>query len=625
MLFNSRNRYFAMVFDLCMLVVAWCGASWLRSSPTTVPWQALFAWKPLLILLLVQGCSFYGFGLYRGVWRFASVPDLIRIVKAVVVGVLVSAACLFLFNRLAGIPRSAFVLYGILLIMLLGGARLLYRWSKDQGIFNEAANRLLIVGAGRAGEAFVRDILRDRNSHRVMAFVDDDKRKHGQEIHGVRVRGAFKDIPKLAEKLSIDTIVIAIPSATSQQMRAIVTLCEETRAKFITMPSINDIAFGRVNINTLREVSIEDLLGREPVRLDWQLIRQGLVHKRVLVSGGGGSIGSELVRQLVSLSPQSLIVLENSEYNLYKINHEIQREYPTVNLCAHLIDVTDRRAVQEIFAHYQPELVFHAAAYKHVPLLEQQIKAAVHNNIVGTTVMAEEAIRANVEKFILISTDKAVNPTNVMGASKRAAEIFCQTVSRTTQNTKFIITRFGNVLGSRGSVVPLFKEQLQAGGPLTVTHPDITRYFMTISEACQLILQTAAFGHGGEIFVLDMGEPIKIQYLAEQLIQLSGKKVGEDIQITYTGLRPGEKLHEELFYQHEMLQDTSHPKIHRAECKEIEHLEANRYLQALITGVVELPEEKLYELLHDLVAKFSDTEQKQQPADITLNVEQACS
>lgn len=558
----SIARLTVIVHDVLMIPLAWFGAYWLRFNLSPIPQD--FLEEALFILpglLLIQAIAYQGFGLYRGIWRFASMPDLIRIVKAVFVGMMATLIACYLYTHMIHIPRSVFPLYALLLVAFLGGSRLTYRWLKDaRGLF-PVAERVLVIGAGQAGEALIRDLMRDeQHRYKPVALIDDDRKKLGQDIHGIRVVGQVKDIPAMVIRHRIQLVIIAIPSAKAAKMRVMVEYCEQAGVAFRTLPSIMDLAAGRVSVHALREVSLEDLLNRDPVNLDWEDIRQHLKGKTVVVTGGGGSIGSELCRQIASLHPALLIVIEKSEYNLYELELEFQQKFPNIPLKACLLDVLERRHVADILKQYQPDVIFHAAAYKHVPLLESQVRVAVRNNLLGTRVMAEEAVNAGVQKFVLISTDKAVNPTNIMGASKRAAEIFCQNLSQHA-DTHFVTVRFGNVLGSTGSVVPLFRRQLQQGGPLTVTHPEITRFFMTAQEAVQLILQAMVMGQGGEIFVLDMGEPVKIRYLAEQMIRLSGRIPGEDIEIHYTGLRPGEKLYEELFHESEALMQTQHDKI----------------------------------------------------------------
>jgi FlaA1/EpsC-like NDP-sugar epimerase len=559
------NRGMAFLHDLLMIPLAWLGAYVLRFNLEAVPaWFWEQALNSLLLVIPVQAAVFWLFGLYRGVWRFASLPDMIRIGKAVSSGLLIITLLLWLTRDFSGVPRSVPVLYGILLMIFLSLPRMVYRFIKDQGSRSASAQRVLIVGAGSAGEMLARDLLRDpQRAYLPLAFVDDDPAKRGREIHGVRVLGACRKLPRIARKLAVDLVMLAVPSADKEQMQRIITYVEETGLPFRTVPPLKELMSGNVRVDQLREVSIEDLLGRDPVALDWQAIRQGLEGKSALVTGAGGSIGSELCRQLAGLGVSDLVLVENSEFNLFSIENELREEYPQLKLHPHLADVTDRQVVELVFRKYQPKVVFHAAAYKHVPLLEQQLREAMRNNVLGTRNVALAADRWQAEEFVLISTDKAVNPANIMGASKRAAEIYCQNLNHRSA-TSFITVRFGNVLGSTGSVVPLFKEQIKKGGPVRVTHPDIERYFMTTREACQLIMQASVLGQGGEIFVLDMGQPVRIQYLAEQLIRLSGKKPGEDIAIEYVGLRPGEKLYEELFHEQESLQPTAHEKILQA-------------------------------------------------------------
>ena len=562
MLEKLRTRSMAFVHDLIMIPWAWFIAYWLRFNLSNIPQPMLdHVLKALVVIIPMQAGVFWYFGLYRGVWRFASIPDLVRIVKAVFVGLALCMITLFITTRLAGVPRSVPILYGLLLVIFLSGPRFLYRWIKEHRFNLRSGQRVLIAGAGRAGEMLARDLLRNRQqAYQPIVFVDDDSMKRGKEIHGVRVVGACKQIPTLVKELAIDVIMIAIPSASSREMRRMVELCERARVPFRTVPKLDDLMSGQVKINELREVSIEDLLGREPISLDWKTIDAGLSQKTILVSGAGGSIGSELCRQIARLQPSRLILLENSEFNLYTIEMELRRDFQNLDLYSHLGDVRDENVVFRISELYRPQIIFHAAAYKHVPLLEREAREAIRNNVIGTRNMAQAASRFGCDEFVLISTDKAVNPTSIMGTSKRIAEIYCQNFNGLS-STRFITVRFGNVLASAGSVVPLFRKQIAAGGPVTVTHPKMERYFMTIPEACQLIMQAAVIGKGGEIFVLDMGEPVRISYLAEQMIRLSGKVPNEDIKIQYIGTRPGEKLYEELFHGRERLRPTDHNKI----------------------------------------------------------------
>ncbi|HET7175220.1 MAG TPA: nucleoside-diphosphate sugar epimerase/dehydratase [Gammaproteobacteria bacterium] len=557
-----RSRWTVFLHDLLWIPLAVLLAYWIRFNLTPIP-RMYFSGMTLIVGLAVpfHALSFWLFGCYRGIWRYASIPDLVRILKAVGLGAIATFLGAFLFQRLEGVPRSVLVLYPILLGLGLGGSRLLYRIFKDRWISlgDASAERALVVGAGRAGELLIRD-LRRHGPFLPVALVDDDPGKQGHEVQGVRVRGRLSDIARLVRAYDIQIVLIAMPSASRKTMDKVVQVCNEVQVPCRTLPGLSELADGRVEVSRLRPVTVEDLLGRDPVVLDSHAISEFLRGKRVLVTGGGGSIGAELCRQISRHEPALLAILDNSEYNLYLIDQELAANAPQMVFSSALGSVQDESAVENLFAQVKPEVIFHAAAYKHVPIVEDNVVEGIRNNIFGTRVVADAALRHGVDKFVLISTDKTVNPTNVMGTTKRVAELYCQALNR-EEGTHFITTRFGNVLASCGSVVPLFERQIAAGGPVTVTDPDITRYFMTIHEAASLILQAGAIGRGGEIFVLDMGEPVRIRDLAEKLIQLSGLRPYQDIQIVYTGLRPGEKMHEELFYTREELQGTTHPKL----------------------------------------------------------------
>jgi FlaA1/EpsC-like NDP-sugar epimerase len=557
-----RSRTAAFVHDLLAIPVAWIAAYWLRFNLGPIPPEFLDgALGALVWVVLIQGAVYWFFGLYRGVWRFASLPDLVRISTAALAGTALVVLTLFIVNRSLSIPRSVPVLFFGLQVILLAGPRLLYRWHRDHRLNLRSGQRVLIVGAERAGEMLARDMLRDpQQAYYPAGFVDDKLRRQGGEVHGIPILGSTEDLPSLVQTQGIDLVLLAVPRAGGREMRRLVELCERAGKPFRTVPELGNLMAGQVTVSELRPVSIEDLLGRDPITLDWDGIRRGLAGRDVLVTGAGGSIGSELVRQIAGAGPRRLILADNSEFNLYQIEMDLLERYPGLRFSRHLVDVTDTPAVTALFRDQRPGIVFHAAAYKHVPMLEDQVRAAVRNNVRGTQIVAEAAAAWSCERFVLISTDKAVNPANVMGATKRVAEAICQSLDRSSE-TRYIVVRFGNVLGSAGSVVPLFRRQIERGGPVTVTHPAIERFFMTIPEACQLIMQAAVIGHGGEIFVLDMGEPVKINYLAEQMIRLSGQEPGQDIPIEYIGLRPGEKLYEELFYETEDLIATDHPKI----------------------------------------------------------------
>jgi len=450
----------------------------------------------------------------------------------------------------------------------------------------------------------VRDLLRDpERLYLPIAFVDDDRRKWAADVHGVRVAGGCEDIPRLVEELQIDLVLLAIPSATHPQMQRLVELCGKRTVELRTLPAVRDLMSSRAMREALRAVSIEDLLGRAPVSPNWDELRHGVEGRTVLVTGGGGSIGAELCRQLAGLGPRAIVVLEINEYALYRIEQELCRAFPGLELHAVLGDVTDVAAIDRVFVELAPDLVFHAAAYKHVPMLERQVREAVRNNVLGTRVVAEAVMRHRAEALVLISTDKAVDPVNVLGASKRVAELLCEAFDGRTVS-RFSTVRFGNVLGSAGSVVPLFKEQIARGGPVTVTDPAMTRYFMTIPEACQLIVQASVMSKGGEVFVLDMGEPVRIDYLAEQLIRLVGKEPGKDIEIVFTGLRPGEKLSETLFHADEAVTTTAHSKILQAVYRKRDHGQVQTLLNELAKASARYDETALHGLLGQLVPSY---------------------
>ncbi|MEJ2653526.1 MAG: nucleoside-diphosphate sugar epimerase/dehydratase, partial [Gammaproteobacteria bacterium] len=548
----------------------------------------------------------------RGVWRFASIPDLWNIIRAVFLGALAASLVLFLVNRLENIPRSTLLLYPLFATFLLGAPRALYRMWKDHDLSFQkvgARRKVLIIGAGRAGEMLARDMRRD-DDYLPVGFLDDQPRLRGAKIYGLPVLGRIDDLPRIVASLAVDVVIIAIPSANAAQMQRVVEQCEQAGVMFRTLPRLGSMFSTQPTMREVREVAIEDLLGREQVALDWRRISEALVGKTVLVTGAGGSIGSELCRQIARLGPGKLVAFERSEFNLYNIELELRRGFPDLILAAQLGDVTDPAAVDHVLTTHHPQVVFHAAAYKHVPLLQGQPREAVRNNVLGTRTMVLAAESHGCDTFVMISTDKAVKPTNVMGATKRVAELLCQALSRRSA-MRLITVRFGNVLGSAGSVVPLFQKQIAAGGPVTVTHPEITRYFMTIPEACQLIMQAGVMGRGGEIFVLDMGQPVKISYLAEQMIRLSGKAPGKDIKIEFTGLRPGEKLYEELFYEQERLNPTGHKKILLAQSAPVDWERLTRLVDTLGEAGERYDEDGLRLLLNELVPEMVEAEIKE--------------
>ncbi len=607
------RRLAVILHDLFMVVLAWSLALNLRLffHLSETEWLLLRGTAPLA--LLAQSMIFWHYGLYQGIWRFASLPDLWNITRSVFVGSLVMALILFLTGYLDEYPRSALLIYPILLGVFLGLPRLFYRLWRERSfkflLEPHPNQRVLIIGAGRAGETLVRDMRRGRE-YLPIALLDDDSHLQGARLHGVPIVGGIHRLQEFVHKLSIDLIILAIPSASDTQMQRAVEYCEQAQVPFRTLPKPGADNSPPPTLAEVQDVSIYDLLGREKIQLDWRIIEAGLGGKTVLVSGGGGSIGAELCRQIAKLRPKSLVILENCEYNLYEILLRLAKDSPETRVLPCLGDVCDVRTVEHALKTYQPQVIFHAAAYKHVPLLQSQVREAVHNNVLGTKTLAEAAVKHKCHSFVLISTDKAVNPTSVMGATKRVGELFCQALNERSA-TRFITVRFGNVLGSAGSVVPLFKRQIAQGGPVTVTHPDISRYFMTIPEACQLILQAGAMGYGGEIFVLDMGTPIKIRYLAEQLIRLSGKEPGKDIQIIYTGLRPGEKLYEELFHPaEEQMSKTRHSKIMLASHRPTNWEKLEQVLSSFVQACELYDEAQLRSGLQMLVPEFHEPDHK---------------
>ena len=565
------SRRAAFIHDLIWVPTAIIGAYWLRFNLQTIPPEYQKSMVKLLVLSLpVFGFLFWNFGLYRGIWRFASLPDLGRILKSVTIGTLIISLMSAVLFRLEGVPRTVLLLFPLFLTIGLTGPRLCYRWFKDHRLQlrRQDGRRTLVVGAGHAAMLLLRDLIH-RQEYQPVALVDDDPQKQKREIHGVRVCGTLSDLPDIVKLLEIELVLLAIPSASKKTAQRVLKDCAKTGVECQTVPSLAELADERLETEHLRPITLEDLLGREIIKLDEEAITAYLSKKSVLVTGAGGSIGSELCRQIASERPSRFIIFDNGEFNLYSIDNELRSLYPDLNIITVLGDVKNKDRIDWVFRKFNPNVVFHAAAYKHVPMVEINPAEGVQNNVIGTRVVADAADKYNTERFVLISTDKAVNPANVMGATKRVAELYCQNLANRS-NTRFITTRFGNVLGSTGSVVPLFEKQIRSGGPVTVTHRDITRYFMTIPEAVSLIMQAGIMGDGGEIYVLDMGEPVLIRDLAKQMIRLSGLEPDRDIEIVYTGLRPGEKLYEEIFHESENLKGTSHPKLLLASSRKFE-------------------------------------------------------
>lgn len=567
---NIRS-YLAYGHDLLVAAAAWTIAFLLRfnfnipSDSVSVMWQSL----PWVISL--YAITFWNVGLYRGIWRFASIPDLRRILLAV--GLATLGVSMVMVMLRFPVPRSVLVINPILLILMMGGSRFAYRAWKEHRLYSLTqfqGEPVLVLGAGETAITLLKSLSRSHD-WRIVGLLDDSPEMQGLYLYGVQVLGPIASLAKHAADMGISHAIVAMPSATHEARYRAVNIAKEAGLKVLTVPSFEDLMNGKVSVAKIRPVEVEDLLGREPVHLDDAGLHGLLEGKVVMVTGAGGSIGSELCRQIARYKPSLLVFFELNEYALYTLEQEFSAAFPATRTVCVVGDVKNQRRVTTALERYQPFVVFHAAAYKHVPLMENDnVSEALSNNVMGTYTMAQACKDHHVEKFILISTDKAVNPTNVMGASKRLAEMVCQGLQE-AEGTRFVIVRFGNVLGSSGSVIPKFREQIAKGGPVTVTHPDVTRYFMSIPEAAQLVMQSSLMGAGGEIFVLDMGEPVKIVDLAQEMIRLSGLPEGQ-VKIEFSGLRPGEKLYEELLADNEQTLPTPHAKLRIARAREVDRL-----------------------------------------------------
>ncbi len=571
----SYRTAIIILYDVLVAVLAWLGAYWLRFNLAVPPEFQAAALSTLAWVVPLQAAVFWRFGLYRGIWRFASLPDLKRIVLAVGIAALLIPLVLILFRVSAVVPRSVLILDPLLLVIVMGGSRLAYRaWKEHRlaSMLRPDSKPVLVAGAGSAADFLLRELARNPAGFHVVGLLDDSRDKQGRQVQGLPVLGALDEVAIWARKMEVNDIVLALPSAAHAVRKRITQTCAEAGLSVMTIPSLEDLVAGRVSVSSLRRIELDDLLGRDPVQLDDSGLHQLLTGRVVMVTGAGGSIGSELCRQIARFSPSKLVLFEQSELALYAMEQELPQHFPGMPIVPVIGDVKNAVWVNQVMTEHRPAVVFHAAAYKHVPLMENaNAWEAVRNNVLGTQVVAAAAQAHGVGKFVMISTDKAVNPTNVMGATKRLAEMACQAMQQRQPDqhpggTRFVSVRFGNVLGSSGSVIPKFQKQIEAGGPVTVTHPEITRYFMSIPEAAQLVLQAGLMGEGGEIFVLDMGEPVRIAELARLMIRLSG--ADEDrIRIEYTGLRPGEKLYEELLADDESTLPTPHPKLRVAKAR----------------------------------------------------------
>ena len=570
--------------DIISAIIAALVSIYLRFDGNLIPQNylsMLVGQLPFFVMITIV--SFFLFKLYSRVWRYAGSSELLAIVGANFAG----AICWFIFSVLveAVLPRSIYILTALVLTFFVGGTRLSlrvysYLTSKPQYIQRtQKLNKVLVIGAGDAGAMLAREIERYHSGKRkIIGFIDDDRDKQGKTMFGIRVLGSRYDIEQVVADTDANEIIIAMPSVKGKE---IIDVCKNTNCKLTILPGVYEIIEGTVSVNQLRPVEVEDLLGRDPVKLDTKNVSAYITGKVVLITGAGGSIGSEICRQVAKMQPKKMLLLGKGENSIYEISQELSIEYPQIRKVPIIADVRDEERINGIMDYFHPHVVFHAAAHKHVPLMEYQPMEAVRNNVLGTKVVAEAASKNGVETFVMISTDKAVNPTSVMGCTKRVAEMFVQSMNSISE-TRFAAVRFGNVLGSRGSVIPLFKKQIAKGGPVTVTHPDMKRYFMTIPEASQLVLQAGAMAEGGEVFVLDMGEPVKIYDLARDMITLSGMIPEVDIEIKFTGLRPGEKLFEELLSAEDGTEATQHKKIFTAMIKCVDKTKLDFQIRRLL-------------------------------------------
>lgn len=621
--FGTRTLI-AFTHDFVAVAVAWWLA-YLFCFNFALPPPALELLSIILPwIVLIQTSFFLWLGLYRGVWRYASLPDVKRIFIAVITGTVTVLLVLRLLGPLADIPGSVILLAPLLLLLIMGGSRLIYRAWKEHRLYSlesYEAKLVLIIGAGSTAMSLVKELARSREWH-VVGMLDDNPKKLGTRLQGVRVLGVISELPYWVQKLNVGHVIIAIPSVPHRIHRHTLEMCSEVGVKAMTVPSYKDLISGKTTVSKIREIELDDLLGRAPVVLDNDGLHGLLTEKVILVTGAGGSIGSELCRQLIAFDPGRIVFLELNELALYSIQEELSLRFPESKMSFVIGDIKDRARITQIFTQFRPSVVFHAAAYKHVPLMEQENACqALLNNVLGTYVVAQVAISFGVKKFVLISTDKAVNPVSIMGASKRLAEMVCQALQQSiSENAKadqniqlhptcFVMVRFGNVLGSTGSVIPKFREQIAKGGPITITHPEMTRYFMSIPEAAQLVLQAGLMGGtkgGGEIFVLDMGDPVKIVDLANDLIHLSG--LGEeDIRIVFNGLRPGEKLHEELLATSENTLPTPHEKLRIAQAREVDEYWLSDLI-AWLSEVTVLSDQEVRDQLAKWVPEYTNKE-----------------
>ncbi|MCM1170972.1 MAG: polysaccharide biosynthesis protein [Clostridium sp.] len=604
------KRLFLICYDACAVFVAAFAALWLRYEFSYHNIEKKYLdrlWKCLPLLIISAIVVFAVFKLYSSLWAYAGAMEVFNVTIACVTeGILSIGVALLLYHGIdVPLPRSFYILYGGILWILVLLSRFAYRALRsfaDWRQYQSEQRKVLIVGAGDAGNALIKEIRNSKHLNmNIVGVIDDDKNKIGSYIHGIKILGDKNKIVEIAEKTGAKEIIIAIPSASAVELKDLLDICKQTNCELKRLPGIYQFVNGDVSVSKLKNVDVNDLLGREPIKVDLSSILDYVSGKVIMVTGGGGSIGSELCRQIASHNPKQLVLVDIYENTTYDIQQELRNSFPRLNLVVLIASVRNTKRMDMIFEKYRPDIVYHAAAHKHVPLMEDSPNEAVKNNVLGTWKVVQAADRWKVKRFVMISTDKAVNPTNIMGATKRICEMIVQTYDKHS-DTEFVAVRFGNVLGSNGSVIPLFKKQIEAGGPVTVTHPEIIRYFMTIPEAVSLVLQAGVYAKGGEIFVLDMGEPVKILDLAKNLIRLSGHKPDEDIKIEFTGLRPGEKLYEEMLMDEEGLQDTENKLIHIGKPIEIDEDKFMEQLEELKEHVKLEPED-----IRDWVRKIVPT------------------
>lgn len=612
-IFTVQSAIFTLAFLLAFLVRF--------DGGTPEPYKSMMMGL-LAPLIIVKLLVFWRMGLLSGWWSFVSLPDLLKIGRAVLLGSFIFLLYAAVAGTLHELPRSIPVLDAVLTLLIVAGVRVFTRLMRERFALHRKGRdgqpqNVVVVGAGATGQTIVREIRESpKLNKRILGFIDSDPERQNQDFQGIPVLGHTGDLERLAGEQRIDMVIVSQAAVCARELREIVEFCRSAKIESKILPAMGDIISGKVSIQHVRDVAIEDLLGRRPVQLEIAGISAYLQGKRIIVTGAGGSIGSEICRQVAGFAPQNLVLIENAETPLFQIERELRERFPALDIQPVLGDVRDCGRIESVFDRFQPQVVFHAAAYKHVPMSEANPEEAVRNNVFGTRIVADAADAVGAEHFVLISTDKAVNPTNIMGASKRVAELYVQDLARRSA-TRMVTVRFGNVLGSNGSVVPIFREQIRRGGPVQVTHPEVTRFFMTIAEAVQLVLQAGSMGEGGEIFVLDMGESVKIVCLAEEMIRLSGLRPYEDIEIVFTGLRPGEKLYEELLIAGEGVGPTRHEKIRilNAVCGDKQTLDFA--LERLASAVRELDRGAIQRAVRELVPEYRSTHGKITPLAVT--------